>query len=207
MIGKLKGILDSWGDDYCILDVGGVGYQVYVSSLTREHLPQIGEAASLHIETIVREDLIRLYGFASEEERAWYRLLTSVQGVGAKVALAILSTLSPQVLSTAILTQNKGAISKANGVGPKVAERICIELKNKTPVLSAESFIASAKAKAAGKSAPVQGGALQEALSALINLGYTPADAQTAVMQALSEAGEDADVQTLIRGALKGMGR
>src|SRR3954465_5749957 len=121
MIGKLKGTVDSYGEDFVILDVNGVGYVVHCSSRTLQNLPKTGEAASLSIETHVREDMIRLYGFRSDAEREWFRLLQTVQGVGAKVALGLLSALDPGALATAIATGDKGAISRGPGVGPKLA--------------------------------------------------------------------------------------
>ena len=124
MIGKLRGVIDSYGEDWVIVDVGGVGYQVHCSARTLQALPAVGEAATLSIETYVREDMIRLYGFASDLEREWFRLLMTVQGVGARVALAVLGTLKPGDLATAIALQDKAALARAPGVGKKVAERI-----------------------------------------------------------------------------------
>src|SRR6476469_1144162 len=136
MIGKLKGIIDTYGEDYVIVDVGGVGYLVHCSARTLQALPAQGEAVTLAIETHVREDQIRLFGFTSDLEREWFRLLQTVQGVGAKVALSILSTLKPGELASAIAIADKAAIRRAPGVGPKVAERIVIELKDKAPAYS-----------------------------------------------------------------------
>ena len=136
MIGKLKGLIDSYGEDYVILDVGGVGYQVHCSSRTLQALPSPGEAAVLSIETYVREDQIKLFGFRSDIEREWFRLLQTVQGVGAKVALAVLSTLPPAELANAIALRDKAAVSRTPGVGPKVAERIVTELKDKAPAFA-----------------------------------------------------------------------
>src|ERR1700758_2962762 len=129
MIGKLKGLIDSYGEDYVILDVGGVGYQVHCASRTLQALPAPGEAATLSIETYVREDQIKLFGFASDIEREWFRLLQTVQGVGAKVALAVLGTLKVADLATAVAMRDKAMIARSPGVGPKVAERIVTELK------------------------------------------------------------------------------
>lgn len=137
MIGKLRGVIDSNGEDFVILDVNGVGYIVHCSSRTLQRLPRPGEPASLAIETQVREDSIRLFGFASEAEREWFRLLQSVQGVGAKVALAVQSILEPSDLAAAIALQDKAAISRAPGVGPKLAARIVAELKDKAPAIGA----------------------------------------------------------------------
>ena len=133
MIGKLKGIVDSYGADYIILDVGGVGYQVHCSPRTLAALPAQGEAATLSIETYVREDQIKLFGFASDMEREWFRLLQTVQGVGAKVALSVLGTLKVADLASAVAMRDKAAVARAPGVGPKVAERIVTELKDKAP--------------------------------------------------------------------------
>src|ERR1700760_2673275 len=136
MIGKLKGLVDSYGEDFVILDVGGVGYQVHCSARTLQALPTPGEAAVLSIETYVREDQIKLFGFRSDVEREWFRLLQTVQGVGAKVALAVLGTLPPDELANAIALRDKAAVSRTPGVGPKVAERIVTELKDKVPALT-----------------------------------------------------------------------
>ena len=136
MIGKLKGLIDSYGEDYVILDVGGVGYQVHCSARTLQALPSPGEAAVLSIETYVREDQIKLFGFRSDIEREWFRLLQTVQGVGAKVALAVLSTLPPADLANAIALRDKAAVTRTPGVGPKVAERIVTELKDKAPAFA-----------------------------------------------------------------------
>src|SRR3982750_57157 len=133
MIGKLKGIIDSYGEDYIILDVQGVGYQVHCSARTLQALPAQGEPVSLAIETHVREDQIRLFGFQSDIEREWFRLLQTVQGVGTKVALAILSTLRPADLASAIAMRDKAMVARSPGVGPKVAERVVTELKDKAP--------------------------------------------------------------------------
>ena len=133
MIGKLKGIIDSYGEDWVIVDVGGVGYQVHCSARTLQTLPQPGEAATLSIETYVREDMIRLFGFASDVEREWFRLLQTVQGVGARVALGVLGTMTPGDLATAIALQDKAQVARAPGVGKKVAERIVAELRDKAP--------------------------------------------------------------------------
>ena len=136
MIGKLKGLIDSYGEDYVLLDVGGVGYQVHCSARTLQHLPSPGEAAVLSIETYVREDQIKLFGFRTDQEREWFRLLQTVQGVGAKVALAVLGTLAPADLANAIALRDKAAVARTPGVGPKVAERIVTELKDKAPAFA-----------------------------------------------------------------------
>jgi Holliday junction DNA helicase RuvA len=136
VIGKLKGVVDSYGEDFVILDVHGVGYVVHCSSRTLQNLPPTGEAATLSIETHVREDMIRLFGFRSDAEREWFRLLQSVQGVGSKVALGILSVLDPGALATAIATGDKASVTRGPGVGPKLAGRIVAELKDKAPAFS-----------------------------------------------------------------------
>src|SRR6202051_2499478 len=133
MIGKLKGVIDSYGEDSVILDVNGVGYLVHCSGRTLQELPRVGEAATLSIETYVREDQIRLFGFLTGVERTWFRLLQTVQGVGAKVAFAVLGTLKPADLANAVATRDKAMIARSPGVGPKVAERIVNELKDKAP--------------------------------------------------------------------------
>src|ERR671927_887118 len=133
MIGKLKGVVDSYGEDFVIVDIGGVGYEVHCSARTLQALPAAGEAATLSIETYVREDQIKLFGFMSDAEREWFRLLQTVQGVGAKVALSVLGTLKPAELATAIAMRDKAMVARTPGVGPKVAERIVSELKDKAP--------------------------------------------------------------------------
>lgn len=201
MIGKLKGIIDSYGDDWVIVDVQGVGYQVHASTTTLQSLPQIGEAATVSIETHVRETEIKLFGFASGAEREWFRLLMTVQGVGAKVALAILSTLRASDLASAIALQDKAMVSRAPGVGPKVAQRIVTELKDKTPALgsaaSAELSLQSDLGEGVA-SIPVA-----DAVSALVNLGYAQAQASGAVARIVARDGDGADAQTLIRLGLK----
>lgn len=199
MIGKLKGVIDSLGEDHVILDVHGVGYLVHASTRTLQGLPQAGEAAVLFIETFVREDMIRLFGFASESEREWFRLLQAVQGIGTKTALAILSTLSAQELTQAIALGDKTMVARAPGVGPRVATRIITELKDKMPGFSAsEPFAAQV-----GGVAPVTGGAAADAVSALVNLGYGAPQANAAIAAALRSAGEDAPTEKLIRLGLK----
>jgi holliday junction DNA helicase RuvA len=202
MIGKLKGLVDSHGTDWVLIDVNGVGYVVYCSSRTLGSLPPAGEACVLAIETHVREDMIRLFGFASDLEREWFRLLNTVQGVGTKVALSILSTLKASDLASAISLKDKAMISKANGVGAKVAERICIELKDKAPLFT---DIDPKMMKLAGDTdSPIRiDGALGDAVSALVNLGYGQAQAASAVYAASAKGGEGMSVQTLIRMGLK----
>jgi Holliday junction DNA helicase RuvA len=201
MIGKLRGTVDSSGEDWVILDVGGVGYLVHCSSRTLGALPGPGEAASLHIETYVREDQIRLFGFMSELERDWFRLLQTVQGVGAKVALAILGVLKAPDLANAIALQDRAAVSRAPGVGPKVAARIVAELKDKAPAYStADIGLIQMQDDLSEKRAS---GPVADAVSALVNLGYAQVQASGAVAVALRTAGEGAETAVLIRLGLK----
>jgi holliday junction DNA helicase RuvA len=201
MIGKLKGVIDSYGEDYVIVDVHGVGYQVHCSARTLQSLPATGEPATLSIETHVREDQIRLYGFASDLEREWFRLLQTVQGVGAKVALAVLSTLRPSELANAITLRDKAAISRTPGVGAKVAERIVTELKDKTPAFTdLDPALVRLSADMDEGRAP---GPTRDAVSALVNLGYGQPQAAAAVAAAVREAGEGAETAKLIRLGLK----
>jgi len=201
MIGKLRGVIDSYGEDYVILDVQGVGYHVHCSARTLAALPAAGEAATLSIDTYVREDMIRLYGFASDTEREWFRLLQTVQGVGAKVALAVLGTLPAADLASAIALRDKAAVARTPGVGPKVAERIVSELKDKAPALAGiDPAVAKLSGAVADRNAPRP---LADAVSALVNLGYGQPQAAAAVATAAREAGEGAETKTLIRLGLK----
>ena len=201
MIGKLTGTIDSQGEDFVILDVNGVGYLVHCSARTLQELPSAGEAVSLAIETHVREDQIRLFGFLSGSEREWFRLLQTVQGVGTKVALAILSTLKPADLATAIAMRDKATITRTPGVGPKVAERIVTELKDKAPALAvAESAVVRLSGAVDDKRAPRP---VMDAVSALVNLGYGQPQAMAAIAAAARDAGEGADTARLIRLGLK----
>src|SRR5579864_4996075 len=201
MIGKLRGIVDSYGEDFLIVDVGGVGYAVHCSARTLTALPPPGEAVALSIETHVREDQIRLFGFTSDVEREWFRLLQTVQGVGTKVALAVLSTLRPAELASAIAVRDKAMVARTPGVGPKVAERIVTELKDKAP---AYTQIDPALVRLSGaldeKRAPKP---IADAVSALMNLGYGQPQAAAAIAAAARSAGEGAEVKTLIRLGLK----
>jgi Holliday junction DNA helicase RuvA len=204
MIGKLKGTLDSYGEDFVILDVHGVGYLVHCSARTLQALPAAGEAVELAIETHVREDQIRLFGFTSATEREWFRLLQTVQGVGTKVALAVLSTLKPADLASAVAMRDKAALTRAPGVGGKVAERIVTELKDKAPALAAvDPAIVRLTGALDERSAPQP---LRDAVSALINLGYGQPQAAAAVAAAAREAG-DADTAQLIRLGPKELAR
>ena len=201
MIGKLKGVIDEYGDDHVILDVHGVGYVCFCSTRTLQNLPSPGEAAVLSIETIVREDMIRLYGFADTDERDWFRLLTTVQGVGTKVALALLSALRPAELASAIALKDVTALCRAVGVGKRLAERIAQELKDKTPGFgSVDPALVSLSGGLADKTAPKP---LADAVSALTNLGYPQMQASAAVAAAARQAGEDATTEKLIRLGLR----
>lgn len=195
MIAKLTGIIDSSGEDWAVIDVGGVGYLIFCSGRTLGRLTR-GETASVMVETHVREDHIHLYGFIDAAERDWFRLLTTVQGVGAKVALAILGTLSTDALLAAIASGDRAAVTRAPGVGPKLATRILSELREKVGGLSI--------GPAAGGGAPmaVAGGVTSDAVSALVNLGYGPTDALRAVTGVAAQLGETAPLEDLIRGAL-----
>jgi Holliday junction DNA helicase RuvA len=209
MIGKLRGAVDAVGADHAVIDVGGVGYEVVCSSRTLSALPPPGEPVTLSIETHVREDAIKLYGFLSEAERGWFRLLQSVQGVGAKVALSILSTLDAGQLANAIALQDKSMVSRAPGVGPKVALRIVNELKDKAPplALSMAAPVSQAGLPSGTRPAPPAPSAAAEAVSALVNLGYAPLQANAAISAALAKLGETARVEDLIRLGLKELAR
>jgi Holliday junction DNA helicase RuvA len=202
MIGKLTGIVDSISDDTIILDVNGVGYLVQCPASTLSRLA-VGQHASLMIEMKVSEDAMKLYGFASAEEREWFRLLQTVQNVGGKVALAVLSTLSPRELQRALALGDKAMIGRAPGVGPKLALRIATELKDKAPAMMLrgedEGRIAAVAVAPRGPEA--------DAVSALIHLGYSDARAAEAVARAMSALGEATETSVLIREALKGMAR
>jgi Holliday junction DNA helicase RuvA len=203
MIGKLKGTVDEIGEDYVLVDVHGVCYLAFCSARTLSKLT-VGEAVILFIETYVREDQLKLFGFTTPLEREWFRLLQVVQGIGSKVALAVLSTLTPSELANAIALQDKTAISRAPGVGPKVAIRILTELKNKAPAFSGEAANMGLKQEIGEgvASAPVA-----DAVSALTNLGYSRDQAANAVAAALKNGGEGADSAKLIRLGLKELSR
>jgi Holliday junction DNA helicase RuvA len=202
MIGKLKGLVDDSGPDWAIIDVNGVGYEVHCSPRTLAALPAKGEAVELHIETHVRETEFRLFAFTSKMEREWFRLLQTVQGVGAKVALAVLGTLSSHDLANAIAMRDKAVITKTPGVGPKVAQRLIIELKDKVPSLGPVGAV-----PAEVGAGPVEGAAAADAVSALTNLGYTPVQASDAILTASREAGDQATAGELIRLGLKVLAR
>jgi holliday junction DNA helicase RuvA len=204
MIGRLKGTIEALGESHAIVDVHGVGYEVHASARTLRSL-QLGEPVALAIETHVRDDAIRLFGFISETERAHFRLLQTVQGVGAKVALAVLGTLSPQELAAAIALQNWAAVAEAPGVGKKLAQRVVAELQDKAPALS----LAGARPPA-GEARPgpaVPNTATAEAISALTNLGYQAAQASQAVAAAAAALGTAADTPKLIRRGLQELAR
>lgn len=201
MIGKLKGLVDSFGDDWVLIDCGGVCYEVHCSTRTLQSLPRVGEAAVVFIETILREDLIRLFGFASEAEKSWFLLLTTVQGVGARVALAILSVLSPAELSSAIALQDKAMVGRANGVGPKLAVRIVTELKGKVPAIGGIDAGTLGLQTALGEG--VARSNVADAVSALTNLGYSSAQASAALARVVAKEGEDSATEKLIRLGLR----
>jgi Holliday junction DNA helicase RuvA len=200
MIARLKGLVEQVGEDWAVIDVGGVGYLVYCSSRTLSRLPKLGEAVALFIETHVREDHIHLYGFFEEAERAWFRLLQTVQGVGSKVALAILSTLTANDLANAIASGDKAMLSRPSGVGPKLAVRLATELKDKVAGIAVPGSFAPAMAAATG-------GPLEDAISALVNLGYRRSEAQMAVVKASATLGEGAATAALIRVGLQELGK
>ncbi len=205
MIGKLKGVVDAYGEDFVVIDVHGVGYVVHCSSRTLQNLPKTGEAAVLSIETHVREDMIRLYGFRSDAEREWFRLLQTVQGVGAKVALGILSVLDPGALATAIATADRASVARGPGVGPKLAARIVAELKDKAPAFSGlDPAVARLSGQVDERTAPQP---VSDAVSALVNLGYAQAQASAAIAAAARQAGEEAEAKTLIRLGLRELAR
>jgi Holliday junction DNA helicase RuvA len=201
MIGKLKGLVDSFGDDWVLIDCNGVCYEAFCSGKTLQALPRVGEAAVVFIETIVREDLIRLYGFASQGEKAWFNLLMTVQGVGARVALSILSVLSPAELSSAIALQDKAMIGRANGVGPKLAVRLVTELKGKVPEGGGIDVGTLGLQAALGEGlAP---STVADAVSALTNLGYSSAQASAALARIVARDGEGMPTEKLIRLGLR----
>lgn len=196
MIAKLRGLLDGFTADHAVIDVNGVGYLVFASSRTLSALGAIGEEVVLHTEMQVSEDDIRLIGFATGEERDWFRLLTSVQGVGTRVALAILSALAGDELHRAIASGDHRMLGRANGVGPKLAQRIAHELKDK-----AGGIVLGPGGGTAAPPPPGSAGA--DAVSALLNLGFRPAEASAAVARAESELGPGATLDALVRLALK----
>lgn len=210
MIGKLSGRIDYRGADHVLIDVRGVGYMVYCNERTLAGLPGVGEAVALYTDLLVREDLLQLFGFTSLVEKEWHRLLMSVQGIGAKASMAILGTLGADGVSRAIALGDWNAVKAAKGIGPKTAQRVVIELKDKAPTVMAMAGAAPAVSETDNESvevieAPVVapfGAAQSEALSALGNLGYAPGEAASAVAEAAG-ADPSADTTTLIKAALK----
>ncbi len=205
MIAKLKGIVDEYDENSILLDVNGVCYLVFCSSRSLGALPKIGEAAILFIEMVVREDFIKLYGFATKAEKAWFNILIGVQGVGAKVGLAILSTLSTSEIASAIALQDKTMMSRPAGVGPKLAMRIVSELKGKTPDIGIAEAGALGLQNALGEGAAPSN--ITDAISALSNLGYQSAQASSALAKIVANEGEDIKVAKLIRLGLKELSR
>ncbi len=202
MIGKLSGIIDSFGPDYVLLDVSGVGYLVHCSPRTLQQSGQTGDTASFLIDTHVREDAINLYGFADAAEQQWFRLLTSVQGVGARVGMAILGACPPERLGFAIASGDKAAVQAADGVGPKLALRIVTELKDKAGKIDLSASLPKQE-KGAAKAQTTAPSLDNDAVSALVNLGYAKSDAFQAVLAAKQKANDNAGLSDVIRLALK----
>lgn len=224
MIGKITGRLDHRGDDHVLIDTGGVGYVVHCSDRTLAAMPALGERVALYTELLVREDLLQLFGFRTLAERECHRLLTSVQGVGAKGALAVLGTLGTEGVSRALSLGDVSAIRAAPGIGPKIAQRMILELQAKAPAIMAmgaagaaevmtgpepDPLIETAPQPAPKTAAPTpqanSAAAQADALSALINLGYGQGEAAAAVAQAAANAETPPDAQTLIRTALRAL--
>lgn len=201
MIGKLTGIVDLLGEDHVILDVGGVGYLVHCPATTMSKL-SVGASASLMTEMRLTDETVRLYGFSGAEEREWFRLLQTVQNVGARVALNVLSALSPRELERAIALSDKAAVGRAQGVGPKLALRIVTELKDKAPSMMMRGHGDETNAPALASRGPEADG-----VAALLKLGYSQGQAAEAVARAVRDLGEHSAADALIREALKGMGR
>ena len=199
MIAKLRGILDSTGDDWAVVDVGGVGYLVYCSARTLARLPGPGAPVALEVETHVREDHIHLYGFLGAADRAWFRLLTTVQGVGARVAMAIQGVLGPDELAQAVAMGDRASLTRAPGVGPKLAQRILTELKDKVDAIAVQPIPV--------RLAAVNGDHATDAVSALVNLGYRRPEAVGAVSAAVRSLGAEAAVEALIKAGLKELAR
>jgi Holliday junction DNA helicase RuvA len=199
MIGRLSGLAEAIEDGRCLIDVAGVGYVVFASARTLGALPAPPARAMLMIETVVREDAITLYGFGDTAERDWFRLLTTVQGVGTKVALAILSALPPELLAAAIIKQDRAAITRTPGVGPKLAARLIAELREKAGALPTGAMVITPL--------PMPKGDAADALSALINLGYRRNEAEAALVAAQAALGETAGLDALIRDGLRRLAR
>jgi len=203
LIARLKGVVESIDEGSAVIDVNGVGYLVSASSRTLRDLA-VGGAATLLVETIVREDAIALYGFLATAERDWFRILTTVQGVGARVALSILSTLSPDEIARAIAAGDRGSLSRPAGVGPKLAARLATELKDKAAAFG----VVPASARATDMAAPVVAASVNEdAVSALVNLGYRRVEAFGAVARVTQRLGPDAPLDAVIRGGLQELSR
>lgn len=205
MIGRLNGTVETIGEDFLILDVQGVGYLVQCSARTLARL-RVGEAAKLAIETQVREDSIKLYGFLSEAEHEWFRLLQTVQGIGAKVALAVQGALGPDELAAAIVRQDKAQIARAPGIGPRLATRLVAELKDKLPASLTLGHAPMGEGGAGGGAEELVPAA-QDAVAALLTLGYGRAQAADAIQGARSRLGEAADTAALVRQALRQLSR
>lgn len=204
MIAKLSGILDSVSLDALIVDVGGVGYEVFASHRTRSRIGQAGDTVSVLIDTHVREDAITLFGFVDAAEQQWFRMLYSVQGVGPKAAMAILSVCPPEKLGFAIASDDKNAVRQADGVGPKLATRIITELKDKVAKMDLSATKQSATVAVAEQVGDVvEGGVDHDAVSALVNLGYGRSDAYAAVIQACKKSNDNSDLNNIIKLALK----
>jgi Holliday junction DNA helicase RuvA len=206
MIAKLSGVLDSVGEDWAVVDVAGVGYLVFASGRTLRGLGGAGARLSLLVETHVREDHIHLYGFADAVERDWFRLLTTVQGVGARLALAVLTALAPEEIADAILTEDKKALTRAAGVGPKLAARLVTELKDRaaamaSPVLRLRDRLAADPREAVDREGRTAVAA--DAVSALVNLGYRHGEAYTAIAAALRRLGGEAPLDAVIKTGLQ----
>lgn len=197
MIAQLTGLVDALEDGRCVIDVAGVGYLVHASSRTLAALPRPPEAAKLLVETHVREDAIQLFGFTDTAERDWFRLLTTVQGVGPRVALAILSALSPRDLIGAIAARDQASLTRASGVGARLAARLLTELKDKVGAMPSSSGMAT------GAQPPRPRGAVGDALSALVNLGYRRPEVQSTVERVIERLGDAAALDAIIREALK----
>ena len=202
MIGKLTGLIDEIGVDFAVIDVGGVGYVVHCAARVLGSLPQPGNRATLFVETQMREDAIKLFGFTTSEEREWFRLLQTVQGVGAKVALSILSTQSTSDLARAVAFEDKASVGRAQGVGPKLAARIVAEMKDKAATISAPMHVTQGGAVVA-LTRPA--GAAAEAVSALVNLGYAQGQASQAIASVVAREGKDMPLPTLIREGLRAL--
>ena len=202
MIAKLRGRLDSVGEDWAVVDVNGIGYLLYCSARTLRALPKIGDVVEFFVDTHVREDHIHLYGFGAVSEREWFTLLQTVQGVGARVALGLLSTLGPEDLTEAIAARDRVPLTRANGIGPKVADRILAELKDKVSALSVKTSSQHAALEQKGV-----GNISADAISALVNLGYGRSEAFRAIGSVQHSLADDEDLPSLIRASLKELGQ